>query len=127
MDLADVIYLCLSLPAAEETQPFGPDTLVYKVGGKLFAITAPDDHPARINLKCDPERSLELRDQYKAIRPGWHMNKKHWNTLTLDGSVPPKLIRELIQHSYDLVTASLPAKSRPKASGTTPQPRKAKK
>jgi predicted DNA-binding protein (MmcQ/YjbR family) len=117
MDLADVIDLCLSLPAAEETQPFGPEALVYKVGGKLFAITVPEDHPARINLKCDPERSLELRDQFKAIKPGWHMNKKHWNTLVLDGSVPPKLIRELVQHSYDLVVASLPAKSRPKVGG----------
>lgn len=115
MDLADVIDLCLSLPGAEETQPFGPEALVYKVSGKMFAITVPEDHPARINLKCDPERSLELRDQYQAIKPGWHMNKKHWNTLVLDGSVPPKLIRELVQHSHDLVVASLPAKSRPKA------------
>jgi predicted DNA-binding protein (MmcQ/YjbR family) len=127
MDLADVIDLCLSLPGAEETQPFGPEALVYKVGGKLFAITVPEEHPARINLKCDHERSLELRDQYQAIKPGWHMNKKHWNTLVLDGSVPPKLIRELVQHSYDLVAASLPAKLRPKAAGASPQPRKAKK
>lgn len=130
MDLADVIDLCLSLPQAEETQPFGPDVLVYKVSGKMFAATAPEDHPARINLKCDPERSLELRDQYKAIKPGWHMNKKHWNTLVLDGSVPPKLIRELVQHSYDLVLASLPAKSRPKVEGAgkvSSKPRKAKK
>jgi predicted DNA-binding protein (MmcQ/YjbR family) len=124
MDLADVIDLCLSLPGAEETQPFGPEALVYKVGRKLFAITVPEDHPARINLKCDPERSLELRDQYQAIKPGWHMNKKHWNTLVLDGSVPPKLIRELVHHSYDLVVASLPAKSRPKG---LVGPRKAKK
>ena len=115
MDLADVIDLCLSLPGAEETQPFGPEALVYKVGGKVFAITVPEDHPTRINLKCDPERSLELRDQYQAIKPGWHMNKKHWNTLLLDGSVPPRLIRELVRHSYDLVAASLPARFRPKA------------
>jgi predicted DNA-binding protein (MmcQ/YjbR family) len=124
MDLPDVIAHCLSLPGAEETTPFGPEALVYKVSGKMFAITVPEAFPARINLKCDPERAIELRDEHKAIKPGWHMNKKHWNTLVLDGSVPPKLIRELVHHSYDLVVASLPAKSRPKG---LVGPRKAKK
>ncbi len=112
MDLADVCARCLSLPHAEETTPFGPDVLVYKVGGKLFALTVPDDFPARVNLKCDPQRAVELRDEYKGIIPGYHMNKRHWNTVMLDGSVPAKLIGELIDHSYALVVASLPKKTR---------------
>lgn len=105
MDLPDVISHVLSKPGAEETLPFGPDTLVYKVGGKMFALTSPDDFPSSVNLKCDPDRALALRDQYPAITPGYHMNKRHWNTLILDGSVPGKLIRELIDHSYELVIA----------------------
>jgi len=103
MDLPDVIEHCLKLPGSEETTPFGPEALVYKVGGKVFAITVPEKFPPSVNLKCDPDRSLELRDQYEAIIPGFHMNKKHWNTVVLDGSVPSKLIRELIDHSYALV------------------------
>lgn len=112
MDLPDVIAHFLSKPGTEETTPFGPDILVYKVGGKMFALTAPDDFPASINLKCDPDRSIELRDTWKAITPGYHMNKKHWNTLVLDGSVPTSLIRELIDHSYELVVKSLPKNRR---------------
>jgi predicted DNA-binding protein (MmcQ/YjbR family) len=103
MDLPDLIAHCLAKPGAEETTPFGPDHLVYKVGGKMFALTSPDEFPPRVNLKCDPERALELRDQYEAIIPGYHMNKRRWNTLILDGSLPEKLIRELIDHSYQLV------------------------
>lgn len=112
MDLPDVITHCLSLPGAEETTPFGPDALVYKVGGKMFAVTVPEDYPARINLKCDPQRAVELRDEHKAVTPGWHMNKRHWNTIVLDGSLPPKLVRELVEHSYQLVVAALSAKVR---------------
>ena len=108
MDLPDAISHFLSKPGAEETMPFGPDTLVYKVGGKMFALSSPDDFPATLNLKCDPERSLALQDQYAAIIPGYHMNKRHWITLTLDGSVPAPLVRELIDHSYALVAAALP-------------------
>ena len=108
MDLPDVIAHFLSKPGAEETTPFGPDTLVYKVGGKIFALASPDDYPSAINLKCDPDRSLALQDQHEAIIPGYHMNKRHWITLTLDGSVPAALVRELIDHSHALVAASLP-------------------
>ncbi len=108
MDLPDVIAHFLSKPGAEETTPFGPQVLVYKVGGKMFAATSPDEFPARINLKCDPERALELRDQYQAILPGYHMNKRHWNTMVLDGSLPSGLIAELIDHSYALVKKGLP-------------------
>ena len=112
MELPDVIEQCLSLPGAEETQPFGPEALVYKVGGKMFAVTSPDEFPARINLKCDPERAIELRDEHPGIKPGWHMNKKHWNTVMLDGTVPPALVRELVKHSYQLVVNALPKKVR---------------
>ena len=114
MDLPDAIEYCLSRPGAEETTPFGPDALVYKVGGKMFALTMPDDFPARINLKCDPERAVLLREEYESITPGYHMNKRHWNTVTLDGSVPSSLVRELIDLSHELVVASLPKAERAK-------------
>lgn len=92
--------------------PFGPEIFVEKVGGKIFAIYSPGDEPLRLNLKCDPERAVELRERHESIIPGYHMNKKHWNTLILDGSLPPALVNELIRHSYDLVFASLPRKIR---------------
>jgi len=113
MDLPDAIELCLSFPGAEETTPFGPENLVYKVGGKIFAITDPGEFPPRMNLKCDPDRSMSLREEYEAIKPGYHMNKRHWNTVTFDRSIPKKLAAELIRHSYDLVVASLPKSKRP--------------
>ncbi len=113
MDLPEAIDLCLSLPGAEETTPFGPDVLVYKVGGKVFALTDPGDFPPRMNLKCDPARAITLREEYESIIPGYHMNKRHWNTVRIDRSVPASLLRELIRHSYDLVVASLPKGKRP--------------
>lgn len=103
---------CLSLPQVEESLPFGPEALVYKVAGKMFALLIPDEVPTRMNLKCDPERALELRDRFESILPGYHMSKKHWNTLILDGSLPTKMVRELIEHSFDLVVSGLPAKVR---------------
>lgn len=114
MDLPDVIEHFLSKPGAEETTPFGPDVLVYKVGGKMFALTVPDEFPSRINLKCDPERAVELREEHAAITPGYHMNKRHWNTVALDNSLSSKLVKELIDHSYELVVASLPKAERAK-------------
>jgi predicted DNA-binding protein (MmcQ/YjbR family) len=114
MDLPDAIEHFLAKTGAEETTPFGPDVLVYKVAGKMFALTLPDDCPSRINLKCDPERAVLLRDEHPAIRPGYHMNKRHWNTVVLDGSLPSSLVRELIDHSYDLVVAALPKSQRGK-------------
>ncbi len=113
MDLPDAIAYCLSKPAAEETTPFGPDVLVYKVAGKMFALADPSDFPPRMNLKCDPDRALELRESFDGVIPGYHMNKKHWNTVTLDGSIPSELIAEWIDHSYALVVASLPKGKRP--------------
>lgn len=112
MDLEDVRQLCLSLPHAGEGTPFGPEALVYKVAGKMFALLLPEDVPPRLNLKCEPERALELRDRHTAIRPGYHMNKRHWNTLVLDGSLSARLVRELVAHSYERVIAGLPARQR---------------
>ena len=93
MNIEEVIQLCLSYPETEETTPFGPDTLVYKVCGKLFALTAPDQYPSRVNLKCDPDEALELRDQYEAIIPGYHMNKKHWNSVYMNGVTKKQLMQ----------------------------------
>lgn len=103
ISLEEAVAHFLSKPGAEETTPFGPETLVYKVGGKMFGLTSPGDFPVRINLKCDPERAADLRDAHEAITAGWHMNKRHWNTLVLDDSLPAVLVRELIDHSYVLV------------------------
>ena len=114
MDLPDAIEHFLSKPGAEETTPFGPDVLVYKVAGKMFALTQPDEFPAKVNLKCDPERAVTLREEHEAIAPGYHMNKRHWNTVTLDNSLSSKLVRDLIDHSYELVVASLPKAERAK-------------
>ena len=113
MDLPDAIDLCLSLPGAEETTPFGPEVLVYKVGAKIFALTDPGEFPPRMNLKCDPARAAALREEHESITPGYHMNKRHWNTVRIDRSLSGSLIEDLIRHSYDLIVASLPKKQRP--------------
>jgi predicted DNA-binding protein (MmcQ/YjbR family) len=111
MNVETLREYCLSKPGVEESLPFDESTLVFKVGGKMFALFSLDDELS-INLKCDPERAIELRENHSAIIPGYHMNKKHWNTLMIDGSLPDKLIFELIDHSYNLVFNSLPAKVR---------------
>ncbi|MEQ1677520.1 MAG: MmcQ/YjbR family DNA-binding protein [Chitinophagaceae bacterium] len=103
---------CLSKPGAEETLPFGPDTLVFKVSGKAFLLTGFDSDPLRFNVKCDPDKAVELREEFHCVLPGYHMNKKHWNTIVADGSVSSKQLKEWIDHSYDLVTASLPKKKK---------------
>ncbi len=92
--------------------PFGDDTLVFKVMGKMFLLLSLDENPVSFNAKCLPERCLQLREEHPHIQPGYHMNKRHWNTITCDGSLPAKLIKELIDHSYDLVLAGLPIKQR---------------
>jgi predicted DNA-binding protein (MmcQ/YjbR family) len=103
---------CLSRPSATESMPFGPDNIVFKVEGKMFALLALDEVPTAVNLKCDPDRALELRDRYEQVQPGYHMNKKHWNTVVLDGVIPEKEIRKMIDDSYDLVVQSLPRAKR---------------
>src|SRR5215510_2847172 len=104
----DVLAYCLDLPAAEETYPFGDEVAVVKVGGKMFALVSLDGDPGVVNLKCDPARALELRGAYAGIRPGYHQNKRHWNSVDLDGSVEDDVVRGLIEDSYDLVVAALP-------------------
>lgn len=108
MELQDAIERCLALPAVTESSPFGPEVLVYKIGGKMFATAGFDDELGRMNLKCDPLRALELRAQWEAILPGYHMSKKHWNTVIFDGTLPTALVGELINHSYRLVVEGLP-------------------
>ncbi len=103
MDLESFREYCLNKPEATEDAPFGPDNIVFKVGGKMFALASLDDVPPRVNLKCDPERALDLRDRYEDVQPGYHMNKKHWNTIALSGGVPDAELRGLIDHSYELV------------------------
>jgi predicted DNA-binding protein (MmcQ/YjbR family) len=103
---------CLSKPGASEGTPFGETVLVFKVGGKIFALASLDDVPARANLKCDPDLALELRDRYEQVRPGYHMNKKHWNTIEIEAGVPDVEIRKMIDHSYELVARSGPTKGR---------------
>jgi predicted DNA-binding protein (MmcQ/YjbR family) len=94
---------CLSKPSSTEGTPFGPDTLVFKVGGKMFALASLDEVPATANLKCDPDLALDLRDRYEQVRPGYHMNKKHWNTIDIEAGIPDAEIRKMIDHSYELV------------------------
>jgi len=108
MDLAQFREYCLSKPRATEGTPFGPDVLVFKVGGKMFALAALDEVPTTANLKCDPDLALDLRDRYEQVTPGYHMNKKHWNTVEIETGIPDAEVRKMIDHSYDLVANSLP-------------------
>jgi len=101
MDIETLRDYCLLKDGATEHFPFGPDTLVFKVSGKIFLIAGLDSN--YFNAKCDPERAIELRDEYEAITPGYHMNKQHWNSVCWDGRVPEKLLQELVDGSYELV------------------------
>ncbi len=103
---------CLSPAGAVESFPFGPETSVFKVAGKMFALSALERAPLEISLKCDPELAEQLRAGYPAIRAGYHLNKRHWNTVCLDGSLPDDLVRDLIEDSYDLVVSALPRRVR---------------
>jgi predicted DNA-binding protein (MmcQ/YjbR family) len=113
MDLAQFREFCLNKPGATEGTPFGPDVLVFKVGGKMFALAVLDEMPTTVNLKCDPDLALDLRDRYEQVRPGYHMNKKHWNTVEIETGIPDAELQKMIDHSYDLVAKGLP-KSRAK-------------
>ena len=103
MNIETLRDYCLSKPGAEETLPFGPDTLVFKVIGKAFLLVGLDAEDLRFNVKCDPDKALELRDEDSCVLPGYHMNKKHWNTIMVDGSVSNAMLKEWIDHSYSLV------------------------
>lgn len=112
MNIETLREYCLSKKAVTEDFPFGETTLVFRVEGKIFLLVALDAAPLQFNAKCDPEKAIELREAYDAIQPGYHMNKKHWNTVIIDGSVSTGLIKEMIDDSYSLVVKSLPKKIR---------------
>jgi predicted DNA-binding protein (MmcQ/YjbR family) len=116
MELEDFREYCLKKRQVMEGTPFGEDVLVFKVAGKIFALASLDEVPPRVNLKCDPDLALNLRDRYQEVTPGYHMNKKHWNTVELSGRIPDAELRRMIDHSYDLVRASLPKKQVPRSS-----------
>ena len=99
-----------------EASPFGPEHIVFKVGGKMFALLAFEEVPPTANLKCDPDLALELRDRYEQVRPGYHINKKHWNTVEIDSGIPEAELRTMIDHSYDLVLRGLPKAQRERIS-----------
>ena len=111
MDIEEIRAYCLLKKGTEESFPFDDTTLVIKVGGKIYILIRLDGDPS-INLKCEPAKAIELRESNPAIIPGYHMNKKHWNTVFLDGSLSNNLIKEMIDHSYNLVFQSLPIKLR---------------
>ena len=111
MNVEEYRDYCLSKDFVTESFPFDSSTLVFKVGGKMFALSGIDPFVS-VNLKCDPERAVEFRETYNGIKPGWHMNKKHWNTVAIDSDVPYQLLQELIDHSYELVFQSLTKKLR---------------
>jgi predicted DNA-binding protein (MmcQ/YjbR family) len=103
---------CLAKLGVTESSPFGPEPIVFKVGEKMFALLAFEEVPPTANLKCDPDLALELRDRYEEVQPGYHMNKKHWNTVQIDGAIPPAELTKMIDHSYELVLKSLPKAQR---------------
>jgi len=111
---------CLEPPGAREEFPFGPETSVFKVEGKMFALTALGREPLQLSLKCEPELAEQLRDSYPAIREGYHLNKRHWNTVTLDGSLSDEMLLGMIEDSYDLVVSAM-SRARRDALGWKPQ------
>jgi predicted DNA-binding protein (MmcQ/YjbR family) len=100
--------LCLGFPGAEETFPFNRTTSVFKVRGKVFAIAPLQREPLTVSVKCEPELARGLRAAHAAIEPGYHLNKQHWNTITIDGSLPDRMVRDMVEDSYDLVVDGLP-------------------
>ncbi|PYM06178.1 MAG: MmcQ-like protein [Verrucomicrobia bacterium] len=114
MDTVEFREYCLTKSDVTEGMPFGETVLVFKVAGKMFALVSLDEVPAIANLKCDPDLALDLRDRYEQVRPGYHMNKKHWNTVEIEGGIPEAELCKMIDHSYDLVVQSLPRASHSK-------------
>jgi predicted DNA-binding protein (MmcQ/YjbR family) len=107
MNAAELRDSCLSLLGSEEVFPFGPDTSVFKVAGKIFAISPLASQPLNVSVKCDPALAEELRGAHRAVTPGYHLNKRHWNTVTIDGSLPDEMVANMIEDSYDLILSSL--------------------
>jgi predicted DNA-binding protein (MmcQ/YjbR family) len=114
----NVLDLCAGFPGATEDYPFGDDVAVYKVEGRMFALVALAGTPGSVSLKCDPGLAIGWRTRYPAVRPGYHLNKRHWNTVELDGSVDDRELQEMIDHSYDLIVRSLPRAVRERLLGS---------
>ncbi|MBV9119145.1 MAG: MmcQ/YjbR family DNA-binding protein [Chloroflexi bacterium] len=112
----DAFRICSGLPGAVEDYPFGDGVAVFKVAGRMFALVPVEEEPGSISLKCDPDLALHLRARYEAVQPGYHLNKRHWNTVTLDGSIEDAELEEMIGHSYDLVVRGLPRAERARIS-----------
>ena len=108
MNIESLREYCLSKKAVAEDFPFGETTLVFRVMNKIFLLVAMDASPLQFNAKCEPGKAIELREEYDAVKPGYHMNKKHWNTVVIDGSISSALIKEMIDDSYNLIIQSLP-------------------
>lgn len=121
MDIEQVRTHCLALPQATEDMPFGPDWVTYRVAGRIFALLPLASERPAVSLKCDPERAILLRDRYPEVVPGYHLNKRHWNTLYLDGTLPEVLIQVLLCHAWNAVVAKLPKRERTER-GLTPLP-----
>lgn len=111
MNIEEYRNFCLALPGVTEDFPFGPQTIVFKVMNKMFALSNIETYDF-VNLKCDPERAITLREEYDGISPGWHMNKVHWNSVKTSADVDDELLKELIRHSHELIVESLPKKSK---------------
>jgi len=107
MNIEQIREYCIKKKGVTEEFPFDEETLVFKVAGKIFLLASLESIPLQINLKCDPEKAIELREEFESVQPGYHMNKAHWNTITLDGTVPAKKIFEWIDDSYNLVVSGL--------------------
>ena len=112
MNIETLREYCLSKKAVIEDFPFGEDTLVFRVLNKIFLLVSLSSNPLQFNAKCDPDKAIELRDQYDAVQPGYHMNKKHWNTIIMNGSLSNAQLKEMIDDSYNLIVQSLPKKER---------------
>ena len=112
MNIDEIREYCLAKADVEECFPFDEETLVFKVAGKMFLLTGLNDSPLQVNVKCDPDAAMALREEYSQVLPGYHMNKKHWNTIVIDGSLTRRFLKQQIDNSYDLVRASLPKRFR---------------
>ena len=112
MNAAELRDCCLSLPGTEEKFPFGPDTSAFKVAGKIFALSQLSERSLRVSLKCDPSLAEELRKAHPAVIPGYHLNKRHWNTVIIDGSLSDVMISDMVEDSYDLIVSKLPRAQR---------------